>query len=164
MKDAFQQYIETRGVNKSLFPFLQAWLYVKDYQNLMSWFENVGTFIKECEPNWVAACYTSSDLEQWLVSQACATTFIELFGIRYSGWNLKSLWWTSLFKRSLPCACWKISHKHTYLNLEIPKFLEIFTCTGTSKLIHGKCLVQLKSCKLSMQNILLWLFSVYRPY
>ncbi|XP_015866807.2 uncharacterized protein At2g39795, mitochondrial [Ziziphus jujuba] len=47
MRDAFHSYIEERGVNDSLFPFLQAWLYVKDHRNLMRWFKSVGTFINE---------------------------------------------------------------------------------------------------------------------
>ncbi|XP_057980553.1 uncharacterized protein At2g39795, mitochondrial [Malania oleifera] len=47
MRDALHSYIEERGVNESLFPFLQAWLYVKDHRNLMSWFKTVGKFINE---------------------------------------------------------------------------------------------------------------------
>ncbi|KAF4354058.1 hypothetical protein F8388_002458 [Cannabis sativa] len=47
MRDAFHGYIEERGVNDSLFLFLQAWLYVKDHRNLMRWFKSVGTFITE---------------------------------------------------------------------------------------------------------------------
>ncbi|XP_068644483.1 uncharacterized protein At2g39795, mitochondrial [Aristolochia californica] len=47
MKDAFHSYIEERGVNENLFPFLQAWLYVKDNRNLLRWFKTAGTFIKE---------------------------------------------------------------------------------------------------------------------
>ncbi|XP_029117477.1 uncharacterized protein At2g39795, mitochondrial isoform X2 [Elaeis guineensis] len=50
MRDAFHIYIEARGVNESLFPFLQAWLYVKDHRNLMHWFKRVGTFINEHKP------------------------------------------------------------------------------------------------------------------
>ncbi|XP_026663210.2 uncharacterized protein LOC103714423 isoform X2 [Phoenix dactylifera] len=50
MRDAFHIYIEARGVNESLFPFLQAWLYVKDHRNLMRWFKSVGTFINEHKP------------------------------------------------------------------------------------------------------------------
>ncbi|PON79825.1 Mitochondrial glycoprotein [Parasponia andersonii] len=49
MRDAFHGYIEERGINDSLFPFLQAWLYVKDHRNLMRWFKSVGTFINENE-------------------------------------------------------------------------------------------------------------------
>jgi len=45
-RDAFHNYIEERGINESLFPFLQAWLYVKDHRNLMRWFRSVGNFIK----------------------------------------------------------------------------------------------------------------------
>lgn len=44
-RDAFHSYIEERGINESLFPFLQAWLYVKDHRNLMRWFRSVGSFI-----------------------------------------------------------------------------------------------------------------------
>lgn len=44
-RDAFHNYIEERGINESLFPFLQAWLYVKDHRNLMRWFRSVGTVI-----------------------------------------------------------------------------------------------------------------------
>lgn len=45
MKDAIHGYIEERGINESLFPFLQAWLYEKDHRKLMEWFKSVGTFI-----------------------------------------------------------------------------------------------------------------------
>ncbi|XP_031258904.1 mitochondrial acidic protein MAM33 [Pistacia vera] len=45
MRDSFHSYIEERGIDESLFPFLQAWLYVKDNRNLMRWFRAVGTFI-----------------------------------------------------------------------------------------------------------------------
>ncbi|KAH9602687.1 hypothetical protein KSS87_003330 [Heliosperma pusillum] len=41
-RDAFHNYIEERGINETLFPFLQAWLYVKDHRNLMRWFQTVG--------------------------------------------------------------------------------------------------------------------------
>ncbi|KAF3434411.1 hypothetical protein FNV43_RR25514 [Rhamnella rubrinervis] len=51
MRDVFHSYIEERGVNDSLFPFLQAWLYVKDHRNLMRWFKSVGTFINENKSN-----------------------------------------------------------------------------------------------------------------
>ncbi|XP_021741817.1 mitochondrial acidic protein MAM33-like [Chenopodium quinoa] len=44
-RDAFHNYIEERGINESLFPFLQAWLYVKDHRNLMRWFRSVGLFV-----------------------------------------------------------------------------------------------------------------------
>ncbi|XP_044460905.1 uncharacterized protein At2g39795, mitochondrial [Mangifera indica] len=47
MRDSFHSYIEERGINEGLFPFLQAWLYVKDNRNLMRWFRAVGTFITE---------------------------------------------------------------------------------------------------------------------
>ncbi|XP_071734681.1 mitochondrial acidic protein mam33-like [Rutidosis leptorrhynchoides] len=46
MRDAFHGYIEERGINDSLFPFLQAWLYVKDHRSLMHWFKSVGTCVK----------------------------------------------------------------------------------------------------------------------
>ncbi|XP_020208410.1 uncharacterized protein LOC109793355 [Cajanus cajan] len=45
MRDAFHSYIEERGVNESLFKFLQAWLYVKEHRNLMRWFRTTGLFI-----------------------------------------------------------------------------------------------------------------------
>ncbi|AET00524.1 putative mitochondrial glycoprotein [Medicago truncatula] len=45
MRDAFHSYIEERGVNDSLFKFLQAWLYVKEHRNLMRWFKTMGLFI-----------------------------------------------------------------------------------------------------------------------
>ncbi|KAK1270159.1 hypothetical protein QJS04_geneDACA012944 [Acorus gramineus] len=45
LRDAFHRYIEERGVNDSLFQFLQAWLYVKDHRRLMNWFKTLGTFI-----------------------------------------------------------------------------------------------------------------------
>lgn len=47
MRDALHSYIEDRGVNESLFPFLQAWLYVKDNRNLLRWFRSVGQFITQ---------------------------------------------------------------------------------------------------------------------
>ncbi|CAF1711746.1 unnamed protein product [Brassica oleracea var. botrytis] len=43
MRDVFHSFLEQRGVNESLFPFLQAWLYVKDHRNLLRWFKSVGT-------------------------------------------------------------------------------------------------------------------------
>ncbi|KAK8306233.1 hypothetical protein V6Z12_D03G114000 [Gossypium hirsutum] len=43
MRDAFHSFIEERGVNESLFPFLQAWLYVKDHRNLLRWFKSLET-------------------------------------------------------------------------------------------------------------------------
>lgn len=50
VRDAFHLYIEARGINEKLFPFLQAWLYVKDHRNLVRWFKSVGTFISEPKP------------------------------------------------------------------------------------------------------------------
>ncbi|KAM0068744.1 putative mitochondrial glycoprotein [Helianthus debilis subsp. tardiflorus] len=47
MRDAFHGYIEERGINDGLFPFLQAWLYVKDHRGLMHWFKSVGTCVKK---------------------------------------------------------------------------------------------------------------------
>ncbi|XP_010526127.1 PREDICTED: uncharacterized protein At2g39795, mitochondrial [Tarenaya hassleriana] len=47
MRDAFHGFLEERGVDESLFPFLQAWLYVKDHRNLLRWFKTVGTFVNE---------------------------------------------------------------------------------------------------------------------
>ncbi|KAK1368286.1 mitochondrial acidic protein MAM33 [Heracleum sosnowskyi] len=47
MKDAIHGFLEERGITESLFPFLQAWLYVKDHRKLMEWFKSVGTFIAE---------------------------------------------------------------------------------------------------------------------
>jgi hypothetical protein len=47
MRDALHSYIEERGINESLFLFLQAWLYVTDRRTLMHWFKSVGTFIHE---------------------------------------------------------------------------------------------------------------------
>ncbi|XP_015628098.1 uncharacterized protein At2g39795, mitochondrial isoform X1 [Oryza sativa Japonica Group] len=47
VRDAFHHYIEARGINEKLFPFLQAWLYVKDHRNLIRWFKSVGTLISE---------------------------------------------------------------------------------------------------------------------
>ncbi|VFQ63879.1 unnamed protein product [Cuscuta campestris] len=46
-RDALHAYIEERGISESLFPFLQAWLYVKDHRNLMRWFKTIGTFVDE---------------------------------------------------------------------------------------------------------------------
>ncbi|TVU34974.1 hypothetical protein EJB05_16833, partial [Eragrostis curvula] len=50
VRDALHLYIEARGINEKLFPFLQAWLYVKDHRNLIRWFKNVGSFISEPKP------------------------------------------------------------------------------------------------------------------
>ncbi|KAK7372017.1 hypothetical protein VNO80_05385 [Phaseolus coccineus] len=50
MRDAFHTYIEERGVNESLFKFLQAWLYVKEHRNLMRWFKTMGLFIDGEKP------------------------------------------------------------------------------------------------------------------
>ncbi|XP_031486069.1 uncharacterized protein At2g39795, mitochondrial [Nymphaea colorata] len=47
LRDVFHNYIEKRGVNESLFSFLQSWLYVKDHRRLMRWFKTVGTFINK---------------------------------------------------------------------------------------------------------------------
>ncbi|KAI8563338.1 hypothetical protein RHMOL_Rhmol03G0104400 [Rhododendron molle] len=47
MRDALHSYIEERGISESLFPFLQAWLYVKDHRNLLRWFKTVGNLINE---------------------------------------------------------------------------------------------------------------------
>lgn len=47
MRDAFHSYIDERGVNDSLFPYLQAWLYVKEHRKLVRWFKSVGTFVSE---------------------------------------------------------------------------------------------------------------------
>lgn len=52
VRDAFHLYIEARGINESLFPFLQAWLYVKDHRKLMKWFKTVGTFISDRIQAW----------------------------------------------------------------------------------------------------------------
>lgn len=51
MRDALHSYIEERGVDESLFPFLQAWLYVKDHKNLLHYFKTVGTFISQQKPS-----------------------------------------------------------------------------------------------------------------
>ncbi|KAJ8900076.1 hypothetical protein K2173_024192 [Erythroxylum novogranatense] len=45
MRDALHSFIDERGVNESLFNFLQAWMYVKDHRNLLRWFKTVGKFI-----------------------------------------------------------------------------------------------------------------------
>ena len=47
MRDVFHSFLEERGVNESLFPFLQAWIYVKDHRNLLRWFKSVGTYVHE---------------------------------------------------------------------------------------------------------------------
>lgn len=49
IRDGFHGYIEERGINESLFPFLQAWLYVKDHRNILRWFKSVGLFINEAK-------------------------------------------------------------------------------------------------------------------
>ncbi|KAF5193692.1 mitochondrial acidic protein MAM33-like [Thalictrum thalictroides] len=55
MKDVLHFYIEERGVDESLFTFLQAWLYVKDHRNLMGWFKTVGTFISDKDSSEAAS-------------------------------------------------------------------------------------------------------------
>ena len=50
MRDMFHKYIEERGVNESLFPFLQVWLYVKEHRKMVRWFKSVGMFIREKKP------------------------------------------------------------------------------------------------------------------
>ncbi|KAM7263547.1 hypothetical protein ACFE04_001230 [Oxalis oulophora] len=50
MRDSLHSYIEERGINEGLFPFLQAWLYVKEHRHLMGWFKSVGSFINEGKP------------------------------------------------------------------------------------------------------------------
>ncbi|XP_011622696.1 uncharacterized protein LOC18432407 isoform X2 [Amborella trichopoda] len=45
LRDGLYEYLDERGVNESLFAFLQAWLYVKDHRHLMRWLKAVGTFI-----------------------------------------------------------------------------------------------------------------------
>ncbi|KAH0900980.1 hypothetical protein HID58_040483 [Brassica napus] len=40
MRGVFHSFLEERGVNESLFPFLQAWIYVKDHRNLLRWFKS----------------------------------------------------------------------------------------------------------------------------
>ncbi|XP_057732767.1 uncharacterized protein At2g39795, mitochondrial-like [Arachis stenosperma] len=50
MRDAFHSYIEERGINDSLFKFLQAWLYVKEHRNLLRWFKTMGLFIDGKKP------------------------------------------------------------------------------------------------------------------
>lgn len=47
MRDALHSFIEERGINESLFPFLQAWLYVKDHRNLMRWFKTIGSLVND---------------------------------------------------------------------------------------------------------------------
>ncbi|KAM7532240.1 hypothetical protein LguiB_035650 [Lonicera macranthoides] len=47
MSDALHSHIEEQGINESLFPFLQAWLYVKDHRKLMHCFKSMATFINE---------------------------------------------------------------------------------------------------------------------
>ncbi|CAA6658445.1 unnamed protein product [Spirodela intermedia] len=49
MRHGFHGFIEERGVNESLFPFLQAWLYVKDHRNIMHWFKSVGSFVSQAK-------------------------------------------------------------------------------------------------------------------
>ncbi|KAJ4849636.1 hypothetical protein Tsubulata_017746 [Turnera subulata] len=41
MRDAFHSFVSERGVNEDLFPFLQAWLYVKENRGLMRWFKKI---------------------------------------------------------------------------------------------------------------------------
>ncbi|KAI3984999.1 hypothetical protein MKX01_004767 [Papaver californicum] len=45
MRNALHGYIQERGINESLFCFLQSWLYVKDHRNGLKWFKAVGSFI-----------------------------------------------------------------------------------------------------------------------
>ncbi|KAG6506104.1 uncharacterized protein LOC121979547 [Zingiber officinale] len=50
IRNAFHIFIHTRGVDEKLFPFLQAWLYVKDHRTLMRWFKSVGSFMNQPKP------------------------------------------------------------------------------------------------------------------
>ncbi|CAI9091421.1 OLC1v1026454C3 [Oldenlandia corymbosa var. corymbosa] len=47
VRDSLHGYIQERGIDESLFPFLQAWQYVKDHRNLMQWFKTIGTFVHQ---------------------------------------------------------------------------------------------------------------------
>lgn len=49
MQDVLHNYRVEQGIKKSLFLFLQAWLYVKEHQNVMWSFRLVDSFIKEHE-------------------------------------------------------------------------------------------------------------------
>ncbi|KAL9660892.1 hypothetical protein QQ045_025711 [Rhodiola kirilowii] len=51
MREALHRYIDERGINESLFPFLQAWLYVKDHRKAIRWFKSIGSFVKEHKQN-----------------------------------------------------------------------------------------------------------------
>lgn len=51
MRAALHSYLEERGVDEGLYPFLQTWLYVKDHRHLMNWFKSVGTFINDRNPS-----------------------------------------------------------------------------------------------------------------
>ncbi|CAO2833057.1 unnamed protein product [Amaranthus hypochondriacus] len=48
-RDAFHNYIEERGIDENLFPFLQAWLYLKYHRNLMRYFRTVAKLINGSE-------------------------------------------------------------------------------------------------------------------
>ncbi|XP_074573584.1 mitochondrial acidic protein MAM33-like [Curcuma longa] len=50
IRNALHIFIHRRGIDEKLFPFLQAWLYVKDHRNLMRWFKSVGSFINGAKP------------------------------------------------------------------------------------------------------------------
>ncbi|KAG9138851.1 hypothetical protein Leryth_007482, partial [Lithospermum erythrorhizon] len=47
VRDALHEYIQERGIDESLFAFLQAWLYVKDHRRLLGWFKLIGEFVKD---------------------------------------------------------------------------------------------------------------------
>lgn len=60
-RDAFHNFVEERGINESLFPFLQAWLYVKDHRNLMHWFRSLGNFINSKGTDEVKAASSANE-------------------------------------------------------------------------------------------------------
>ncbi|KAL0687070.1 hypothetical protein Bca4012_086747 [Brassica carinata] len=64
MRDVFHSFLEERGVNESLFPFLQAWIYVKDHRNLLRWFKSVGTYESESEEYILDEGDDDDDLEE----------------------------------------------------------------------------------------------------
>uniref|UniRef100_A0A0D3A2H6 Uncharacterized protein n=2 Tax=Brassica oleracea TaxID=3712 RepID=A0A0D3A2H6_BRAOL len=64
MRGVFHSFLEERGVNESLFPFLQAWIYVKDHRNLLRWFKSVGTYESESEEYILDEGDDDDDLEE----------------------------------------------------------------------------------------------------
>ncbi|KAG6538559.1 uncharacterized protein LOC122012434 [Zingiber officinale] len=45
LRAQLSRYLEDRGVDDRLFPFVQDWLYLKNHHNLVNWFGKLGQFV-----------------------------------------------------------------------------------------------------------------------